>query len=66
MNWDTVERECFVLGVQLSKLGESFRALARELRRERESGRMALNEEAVTQSKEMSNGRGDPTPALPF
>ncbi len=35
MKWDTVEREFFILGNQMKKIGESFQALAAELARER-------------------------------
>jgi len=36
MQWDEVEREFFIIGVQLSRLSQSFQALARALQRERE------------------------------
>ncbi len=38
MRWDAVEREFYVIGVQLEKLSRSFMALAAELAREREKG----------------------------
>ncbi len=66
MKWDEVEREFFVIGVNFDKLSSAFIALAMALRRERESDRMALNEEAVTQSKKVKDGRESPTPSLPF
>ncbi len=37
MKWDEVEREFFVIGVQLGRLSSSFMCLAAALRRERES-----------------------------
>jgi len=37
MKWDAVERELYVVGNQLQKLGESFQVLAAELCRERSS-----------------------------
>ncbi len=66
MKWDEVEREFYVIGNHLMRLAESFQALALALRRERESGRMASTQAAVTQSSEPKDGPGSPNPALPF
>ncbi len=68
MKWDAVEREFFIVAVQLETLARAFKALAGELQRERVFSRVALNEEAVTQSSEAEQGGpGFPdTPALPF
>ncbi len=40
MKWDEVEREFLILSTQLSRVSQSFRALARALQREREGRRV--------------------------
>ena len=66
MKWDEVEREFYVIGMQLQKLSDSFRSLALALRRERKETRMALTQEPVTESSTKSGVEGDSSPSLPF
>ena len=58
MNWDEVEREFFVIGSQLHRLGESFRALAAALRREREN--LTLDPTRVMRQSKKTNKDGAP------
>jgi len=65
--WDAVEREYFIIARQCVALASSFRALAVELRREREAGTLvATRENGFANENEKANETGEEQPPLPF
>ncbi len=57
MKKDAVERELVVCGRYLRSLGESFGALAAELRRERKNGSLSITRGREATSQELSEIR---------
>jgi len=66
MKWDEVEREFFIIGVQLGRLSQSFQALASALRRERETDTVSGNETGRSQRVGKIERGAEAEPELPF
>jgi len=66
MKWDEVEREFFIIGVQLQRLSQSFQALARALQREREQGSLGVIRGMPEARKSNKERAPDPQGSLPF
>ena len=68
MSGDALERELYIAGAQLQRLGKTFTAMAHVLRGEREdaSARADGGRETPDVSEQQNKGRGDSGPPLPF